>query len=115
MASAGDLLAALLVSHTVHNRATTRQRGPSKLTATSDETKDSNDLPGRVHLDRRHRADRQAALEDQGADGQARIEARGPADLGLRRLEHEPGAREQLGLRAAAGVRLPGSDPGWRQ
>ena len=42
-------------------------------------------------------------------------EGREAADLGLRRLEHEPGARRELGLRAEAGVRLPGPDPRRRQ
>ena len=37
------------------------------------------------------------------------------SDLGFRRLEHEPGHRRQERLRAEAGRRLPGPDPGWRQ
>ena len=40
---------------------------------------------------------RSAAVEDQGPRGR-----QGPADLGLRRFEHEPGAGQQLRLRAAA-------------
>ena len=39
----------------------------------------------------------------------------GPPDLGLRRLEHEPGAGQQLRLRAAAGVLVPRPDPRRRQ
>ena len=35
----------------------------------------------------------------------------GAPDLGLRRLEHQPGARQQLRLRAPAGVLVPGPDP----
>ncbi len=60
------------------------------------------ELPGRVHLDRRHRA--VAATAEQDADRGGREGAR---HLGLRRFEHQPGARPRLRLRAAAGVHLP--------
>ena len=40
---------------------------------------------------------------------------RGPAHLGLRRLEHQSGAREGFRLRAQAGLLLPRSHPGRSQ
>ena len=51
-----------------------------------------------------------AALQDQGP----RRSADRPAHLGIRRLEHQPGARQGVRLRAEAGLLLPGPDPGRR-
>ena len=83
---------------------------PSARTSPSRRRDLPDGVQGRIHLDRRHRADRQAALEDQDPAGRRRA-----AHLGLRRLEHEPGAGRQVGLRAAAGVLLPRPHPRRRQ
>ena len=66
-----------------------------------------HELPGRVHLDRRDRAHPAAPQQDEDRRGR-----QGAPDLGLRRLEHEPGRRERFRLRPAARVRLPGPAPG---
>ena len=73
----------------------------------------ANGDQGRVHLDRRHRADGQAAVEDQDPPEEGRD--RRPADLGLRRLLHQPGARLRVGLRAEARLLLSRPDPRRRQ
>ena len=80
---------------TRHGRPAT---GRSERGSTGDRS--SGDQGG-VHLDRRHRADRASAFEDEDPDGRPTR----PADLGLRRFEHEPGAGQELRLRAAARVR----------
>ncbi len=65
------------------------------------------ELQGRVHLDRRHRADRAAAVEDEDPRRRGRS-----AGLELRRVQHQPGARRPLGLRAEAGLLVPRPHPG---
>ena len=59
---------------------------------------------GGVHLDRRHRADRTSAVEDEDPRRQGRPCQ--PADLGLRRFEHQSGAGQGIRLRVEARVRV---------
>ena len=70
-----------------------QQRGNAPLSSSlpnPDLDQGTNDLQGRIHLDRRHRADGQAAVQDED-HRRGRRRSQSSADLGLRRLQHEPG------------------------
>ena len=63
-------------------------------------------LQGRIHLDRRHEPTAKLRSKTKIVP-----EGEAAAHLGLRRLQHQPGAGLQLRLRAQAGLRLPRPDP----
>ena len=116
MVGGRDPPAVLSVSHTVHIWATTRQRAPSKLPPKPG-PRPRNPMTYLAEYIWIDGTEPTAKLRSKTKvlDGQARVQARRPAHLGLRRLEHQPGPRQQLGLCAAAGVRLPRPDPRRRQ
>ncbi len=90
------------------NKAETRCCDPEGATLTLSKSllRIARELQGRVHLDRRHPPHRDAAFEDEDSGRRRRA-----ADLGLRRVQHQPGRGPRLGPRAQARVHLPRPDP----